>query len=69
MAERASFEFDHRGYRIRLERGPNDWAVLIGTKLIDRIPANVEEGPNSDLESLAKRVVNSHLQERSPRGI
>jgi hypothetical protein len=62
------FEFDHHGRRVRVERRGNDWAVILNNTLIDRIPANVEESPNSELEMLARQVVNSHLESRTPGG-
>jgi hypothetical protein len=63
-----SFELDHRGHQYRLERKKGDWLISEGNTLIDRIPANLGEKPNADLVALAKQVINSHLQGKTPHG-
>ena len=69
MEESQSYEFHHRGGHFRIERKGNDtWLLFEGSKLIDRIPANPGEKPTGDLVDLARRVINSHLDGRPPRG-
>jgi hypothetical protein len=61
--------FDHRGRHYRLERPTGShWRVFEGKILIDAIPANLEEECNTELVALAKEVINSHLDGKTPHG-
>ena len=64
------FEFDHRGRHFRMERrGRDDWFLLEGNFLVDKIPANPGEQSTDELVALAKRAVNACLEGKTPRGL
>lgn len=72
MSEPHPLEFAHRGHQVRVERRRDGWAVLLDGTLIDRVPpyenTDRDEG-GEELERIAKRAVNQHLEGRTPGGI